>query len=260
MTSKDPLRYSLPLIVSTSVFWVIGSASAKIIFKANFETGDLSEWSKTGTASQNATPRNVQVVTTSSRRESMQASSRSTKTICSMTSSCACSSADRRSRSKKAPTHTCLFTYTWPSRRRTATTFLLGGNPAAEIRQRHDLVGPAEEGGGTLIKYGTGNLGRNGTHWGADFTIGKWHQWRCTSIWSEDKDKGNTRLWFDGVFGPGQETDDQRPRERLLLPARNPSKSTQSLGRYDLLRQFHSRRHPRRRRARKGREGTSKAG
>src|ERR1700722_7952231 len=63
MTSKHALRYSLPLIVSISLFWVMVSASAEVICKANFETGDLSEWSKTGTRSQNATPRNVQVVT-----------------------------------------------------------------------------------------------------------------------------------------------------------------------------------------------------
>jgi len=57
-----------------------------------------------------------------------------------------------------------------------------------------------KEGGGALIKYGTGNLGRNGTHWEADFTIGKWHQLAMHIHWSEDQDKGNTRLWFDGVL------------------------------------------------------------
>ena len=57
-----------------------------------------------------------------------------------------------------------------------------------------------KEGGGTLIKYGTGNLGRNGTEWEADFTTGKWHQLAMHIHWSEDKDKGNTRLWFDGVL------------------------------------------------------------
>jgi hypothetical protein len=56
-----------------------------------------------------------------------------------------------------------------------------------------------KEGGGALIKYGTGNLGRNGTEWEADFTIGKWHQLAMHIHWSEDKDKGNARLWFDGV-------------------------------------------------------------
>jgi hypothetical protein len=60
---KDPRRYSVPLIVSAGLFCVIGSASAKIIFKADFETGDLSEWNQTGIRGQNATPRNIQVVT-----------------------------------------------------------------------------------------------------------------------------------------------------------------------------------------------------
>ena len=41
----------------------LGPASGEVLFKAGFETGDLSEWSQTGTRGQNATPRNVQVVT-----------------------------------------------------------------------------------------------------------------------------------------------------------------------------------------------------
>src|SRR5215469_18567230 len=39
-----------------------GSASAAVIFKADFETGDLSQWTNTGTRGQNGTPRNIQVV------------------------------------------------------------------------------------------------------------------------------------------------------------------------------------------------------
>ena len=63
MTSKDLLRNWQPLILSASLFCAIGSVSAKVIFKADFETGDLSQWSTTGTSSENATPRNIQVVT-----------------------------------------------------------------------------------------------------------------------------------------------------------------------------------------------------
>jgi hypothetical protein len=63
MTSKALLRHSLPLILTASLFCVIDFASAEIIFKADFETGDLSEWSKTGIRSQKATPAHVQVVT-----------------------------------------------------------------------------------------------------------------------------------------------------------------------------------------------------
>ena len=51
------------LMLSISLLYIGETASAKVLFKADFETGDLSEWSKTGTRSQNATPRNVQVVT-----------------------------------------------------------------------------------------------------------------------------------------------------------------------------------------------------
>src|SRR3954465_14360912 len=51
------------LLLSISVFYSLEPASAKVLFKANFETGDLSEWTPTGTRNQNATARNVQVVT-----------------------------------------------------------------------------------------------------------------------------------------------------------------------------------------------------
>ena len=50
-------------ILLTSLLCIGETASAKVLFKADFETGDLSQWSTTGTRSQNATPRNVQVVT-----------------------------------------------------------------------------------------------------------------------------------------------------------------------------------------------------
>ena len=55
MTSKATIRYLLLLCIAGGVY-------AKIIFQADFETGDLSQWSNTGTRGQNATPRNVQVV------------------------------------------------------------------------------------------------------------------------------------------------------------------------------------------------------
>jgi hypothetical protein len=45
------------------LFCVINSASVKVIFKANFETAILGEWSMTRTPSQNTAPRNIEVVT-----------------------------------------------------------------------------------------------------------------------------------------------------------------------------------------------------
>jgi 2-haloacid dehalogenase len=60
-------------------------------------------------------------------------------------------------------------------------------------------VEPKAVGSGTVVKFGTGNLGRNGVHWERDFTIGQWHQLGMHIHWSEDPTKGNVKLWWDGV-------------------------------------------------------------
>ncbi|WP_422926996.1 heparin lyase I family protein [Singulisphaera sp. PoT] len=59
-------------------------------------------------------------------------------------------------------------------------------------------VEPKPDGSGTLIKYGTGNLGRKGVHWEADFKVGEWHQLGMHIHWSEDPTRGNAKLWWDG--------------------------------------------------------------
>ena len=60
-------------------------------------------------------------------------------------------------------------------------------------------VEPKKDGDGTLIKYGAGNLGRKALLWEADFTTGRWHQLGMHIHWSEDAEKGNVKLWWDGV-------------------------------------------------------------
>jgi hypothetical protein len=47
-----------------------------------------------------------------------------------------------------------------------------------------------KEGGGAVIKYGTGNLGRNETHWELDFPIGNGIKWPCTSTGRRIRRKG----------------------------------------------------------------------
>jgi hypothetical protein len=59
-------------------------------------------------------------------------------------------------------------------------------------------VEPKKGGSGATVKYGTGNLGRKGVHWEADFEVGRWHQLGMHIRWSEDPAKGNVRLWWDG--------------------------------------------------------------
>ena len=76
MLSKALLRHPPSLILSAGLFWAISPSSAKILFKADFETGDLSQWSTTGIRGQNATPRNIQVVTDMTVNKATSASGR----------------------------------------------------------------------------------------------------------------------------------------------------------------------------------------
>lgn len=55
-----------------------------------------------------------------------------------------------------------------------------------------------KEGGGAVVKYGTGNLGRKGVLWEKEFVVDKWHQLGMHVRWSEDATRGNVRLWWDG--------------------------------------------------------------
>jgi Polysaccharide lyase len=61
-------------------------------------------------------------------------------------------------------------------------------------------VEPNADETGTLIKYGTGNLGRKGVHWESEFTTGHWHQLGMHIHWSEDPNQGHVKLWWDGVM------------------------------------------------------------
>jgi Polysaccharide lyase len=53
-------------------------------------------------------------------------------------------------------------------------------------------------GGGTVMKYGTGNLGLRGLLWTGDFEVGQWHQLAAHVHWGNTDQTGNITLWFDG--------------------------------------------------------------
>ncbi|MDQ1470604.1 MAG: hypothetical protein QOJ99_2084 [Bryobacterales bacterium] len=201
MTSKVLLRYSLPLILSTSLFCVVDPASARVIFKADFETGDLSEWSRTGTRSQNATPRNVQVVSdivqegkyagrfTIHEDDLFNAQQLRVQV-----------GGPKVTVEEGSDTYMSFYMYMAEPPKDRDNFFYWEGTPPPKYDNVMTWWVEPKEGSGTIIRCGTGNLGRDGTHWEADFTIGKWHQLAMHIHWSEDKDKGNTRLWLDGVL------------------------------------------------------------
>jgi Polysaccharide lyase len=53
-------------------------------------------------------------------------------------------------------------------------------------------------GGGTTVNFGTGFLGAT-KQWTADFSLNTWHQVAMHVHWSVDKTKGAVSVWFDGV-------------------------------------------------------------
>lgn len=177
-------------------------AHAEVLFRAGFETGDLSEWSASGTRGQNATPRNVEVVTDVV-REGRYAGKFTIHPDDIFN--------DRQLRvqvggpritvQEGSDTYLSFYLYMAEAPKDRDNFFYWEGAPPPRYNNVMTWwVEPKEDGAGTWIRYGTGNLGRNGTEWQAGFTIGKWHHLAMHIHWSEDPAQGNVRLWFDGAL------------------------------------------------------------
>ena len=180
---------------------VAGLSSAKVLFKAGFETGDLSEWSATGTRGQNATPRNIQIVSdvvhegkyaakfTIHQDDVFNAQQLRVQV-----------GGPKITVEEGSDTYMAFSLYMAEAPKDRNNFFYWEGTPPPRWNNVMTWWVEPKEGGGTLIKYGTGNLGRNGTEWQSDFVTGKWHRLAMHIHWSEDASKGNTRLWFDGAL------------------------------------------------------------
>lgn len=194
MTSN---RLRIGLLASTLACQI---ASADVLFKADFETGDLSQWSQTGTRSQNANPRNVQVVS-----DIVQQGKYAGKFTIHADDIFNAQQLRVQVGGPKVTVEEGSDTYlsfslymAEPPRDRDNFFYWEGTPPPRYNNVMTWWLEPAADGSRTLIKYGTGNLGRNGTHWEAEFAIGKWHHLAMHIRWSEDAEKGKVRLWFDG--------------------------------------------------------------
>lgn len=178
----------------------VPAASAKVIFKADFETGDLSQWSGTGTRGQNATPRNVQVVT-----DIVQEGKYAGKftihedDVFNERQLRVQVGGPRITVEEGSDTYMSFYLYMAEPPKDRDNFFYWEGNPPPRYNNVMTWWVEPKQSGGTLIRYGTGNLGRNGIEWEADFSTGQWHQLAMHIRWSEDPEKGNVRLWFDGV-------------------------------------------------------------
>ena len=174
------------------------NAIAEVRFKADFETGDLSQWLSTGISSQNATSRNVQVVT-----DIVQEGKYAAKftihedDVFNHQQLRVQVGGPKVEVQEGSDTFMSFYLYMAESPKVRDNFFYWEGQPPPSYRNVMTWwVEPTSE-GRTVIKYGTGNLGRDGVHWEADFEIGKWHQLAMHIHWSEDAQKGNVKLWFD---------------------------------------------------------------
>ena len=175
-------------------------ASARILFKSDFETGDLSQWAQTGTRGQNASPRNVQVVTDIVHEGKYAAKiTIHEDDIFNPSQLRVQLGGPRVTVEEGADTYMSFALYMADPPKDRDNFFYWEGSPPPRYNNVMTWwVEPKLDGTGTLIKYSTGNLGRNGTEWEADFPTGKWHKLTMHIHWSEDPAKGNTRLWFNG--------------------------------------------------------------
>jgi hypothetical protein len=186
-------RRALPWLLSA------GIAHGTILFKADFETGDLSEWAKTGIRGQNATPRNVQVVT-----DIVQQGKYAVKVtiheddVFNPQQLRAQIGGPKITVEEGSDTYMSFSLYMAEAPKDRDNFFYWEGQPPPRYNNVMTWWVEPKEGGGTLIKYGTGNLGRNGVLWEAEFSTGKWHRLAMHIHWSEDPEKGVAKLWFDG--------------------------------------------------------------
>jgi hypothetical protein len=190
-------RLTLVFLLALLLF-CLKSASAEILFKADFETGDFSQF--TG-KSKNAKPGDIEVVSDivhsgkyagrftihehnifNARQLRVQVNGPKVKV--------------------KEGTDTFLSFYLYMKdapRDRDNFFYWEGSPPPSYNNVMTWWVEPKKDGNGTFIKFGTGNLGRKGVHWEDDFTVGQWHQLGMHIHWSEDPTMGNVKLWWDGV-------------------------------------------------------------
>ncbi len=189
----------LKLIAAGCCLVAAAQLSAEVLFHADFETGDLSQWGNEGTSGRNISPRNVAVVTDIVQQGRYAArftiheddvfNERQLRVQL---------GGPRVTVAEGSDTYMSFHLYMAAAPKDRDNFFYWEGAPPPRYNNVMTWwVEPGDD-GGTRIRYGTGNLGRNGTEWDAPFAIGRWHQLAMHLHWSEDPTIGNVRLWFDG--------------------------------------------------------------
>jgi hypothetical protein len=191
---------SLALVILLSgVFFWLEPAAAEILFKADFETADFSQFSG---KSKNSKPGHIEVVTDIV--HSGKYAGRFTiheDNVFNARQLRVQANGPRVTVKEGSDTFASFYMYMKDAPKDRDNFFYWEGSPPPRYNNVMTWwVEPKKNRSGTLIKYGTGNLGRNGVHWEADFPIGQWHQLGMHIHWSEEPSKGYAKLWWDGVL------------------------------------------------------------
>ena len=201
---------ALVLVVSALCF-SLSPATAEILFKADFETGDFSQFSG---KSKTIKPGDIEIVTDivhsgkfagrftihdynifNARQLRVQANGPKVKV------------------KEGTDTFMSFYMYMKDAPKERNNFFYWEGSPPPSYNNVMTWwVEPKKGGPGTAIKYGTGNLGSKGVHWEGDFSFGEWHQLAMHIHWSEDPTKGNAKLWWDGAVALDKKVQTKGPQ------------------------------------------------
>ena len=183
------------VVVLSGAFFCLNPAVAEILFKADFETGDFSQFSG---KSKNLKPGHIEVV--SDIVHSGKHSGRFTiheDNVFNARQLRVQVNGPKVTVKEGSDTFVSFYMYMKDAPKDRDNFFYWEGSPPP--RYNNVMTWWVEpKGDHTVIKYGTGNLGKKGVHWEGDFTVGQWHQLGMHIHWSEDPLKGNAKLWWDG--------------------------------------------------------------
>ncbi len=172
-----------------------------MLFKADFETGDLSQWKATGTGGYNLTPKHFEIVS-----DVVQEGKYAGKftihedAVFNKNQLRVQVGGPTITVEEGTDTYMSFYLYMAEAPKDRCNFLYWEGKPPPRWNNVMTWTVEPKKGGGTRLKYTASKIGGGkDVLWDTDFTIGKWHQLAMHIHWSEDKDKGHVRLWLDGV-------------------------------------------------------------
>ncbi|MEA2697721.1 MAG: hypothetical protein QOI66_1992 [Myxococcales bacterium] len=189
------VSWSVCLLIAAGIYGAAPAAAA-VIWHADFETGNISQWNGNVNATTNGR-KNVEIVT----NPVQQGTSAGKLTI---HADDLFGGSQMRVQLNRGSPRTGegqdLFMSFWflmdtaPQIRDNIAYFESNGSN----RNMMTWWVEPKTGGGSSVGYGTGSLGQT-KRWTADLTLNKWHQMAMRIHWSANAAMGQVQLWYDGA-------------------------------------------------------------